>query len=174
MTVTLNAPQYISEELVRLTWTSDETTPTFYIYRDGELIETTQSYETTVVIEEGESPIFEVLDSDLVSPVSGYPGQHEICWWAATSAEKYRIDEYVDSAWVQRDEVIDEGQPFFSWTTRPLEDVTTHTFRVVPVGANGNDGTAQTYSIYMVRYPDPPEVSMTYSAVTRKVTIAAV
>lgn len=171
MTVTINNPQRLSEDTYLLSWSSTETDPAYYIYRDGELIDTTFAETYAVTIEEGESPVFEILDDVDAVPIPGYPARQEICWLPATSAESYRIDEYVDSAWVQRDSVPDDGSPFFSWTTRPLEDVTTHLFRVTPVGANGNDGTSKTYSIAMVRCPDPPDVTITYDDETGTLTI---
>jgi acyl-CoA reductase-like NAD-dependent aldehyde dehydrogenase len=44
---------------------------------------------------------------------------------------------------------------------------------VTPVGLNGNVGAARTFSLLMVRTPDVPAVSFTYSAGTGAVTIAA-
>ena len=65
------------------------------------------------------------------------------------------------------------GRRYFNWRSRVLEDSATHQFRVTPIGANGNNGTAKNFVVLMVRIPDPPRVSYSYSAGSGVVTIAA-
>jgi hypothetical protein len=54
-----------------------------------------------------------------------------------------------------------------------LADGATHSFRVVPVGVNGNQGTLVSYSSLMVRYPDVPRARFAYDAGDGTVTITA-
>ena len=55
---------------------------TFRVYRDGELIAMTALNEWLVTVEEGEAPVFEVLDDDTPAPSPAFPGYLLISWYS--------------------------------------------------------------------------------------------
>lgn len=159
----------------RITWTSDLVDPTFYVYRDGQLLGTTRAAEWVVRLAAGDRPVFEILDSDddtAPTATRGFPGFVTLGWYASTGSDRYLIQELVGVDWTTRRTIHDRGQGYFRWKSRFLEDVTTHQFRVVPIGTNENTGTAAAFSVLMVRHPDAPEVEITYSSGTGKLTIS--
>lgn len=172
MAVTISKPVKIGQRSFSVGWSSSLTTPTFYVYQDGLLISTTQLTEQVFTVEAGESLIVEVLDSPTEAPITAFPGKLTIGWYSSAGAASYRVEELILGAWTLRADITDNGQGFFRWKTRFLEDVTVHQFRVVPVGTNGNNGTPLVFSAIMVRHPDPPEQNFIYSDVTKKVTVS--
>ena len=78
----------------------------------------------------------------------------------------------MESEWTERARVRHRETAYMQWMTRWLEDETSHQFRVVPVGTNGNEGTARTLTCLMVRNPTPPDVDYAYSNSTNKVTVS--
>lgn len=171
MAVTMGTQQQIGDTVI-LNYSSDlGGSPTFYIYQDGILIAETEATQYTITIEAGAHYQIEILDSETETPAQAFPGYATLTWDRALgtgstyfdNAAKYRIDEYVSSAWVERVTIDDQGEGFFEWTSRFLEDQTTHQFRIVPIGANGIEGRAVTKSIAMVRRPDKPTATCTYN-----------
>jgi hypothetical protein len=156
----------------RLSYQSDLPNPTFYIYQDGLLVDTTKATTRVLSVPAGESLVVEVLDDPAIKPEAAFPGRLTLGWYSVANAASYRIEEYVSSSWVQRKRVVESGRGYYQWKTRWLEDSTVHQFRVVPVGTNGNDGDPLVFSVLMVRHPDPPDVSYSYSAATQTVTIS--
>jgi len=180
VSVTFLQPQRTGDTWT-IRWTSTESTPTFRVYRDGVLIATTTTTSIDIAVAPGESPAIEVLDDATTLPEAGFPGWALLTWFRPSGGggDYYLIEEYVSGApgsWVTRRKIKDLGstaQPagYFRWRSRWLEDVTTHQFRITPVGANGNDGTAVTHAIFVVRRPDPPTVAIAWDSGTAKLTI---
>jgi len=158
---------------VRLTWQSDAEDPTFYVYRDGVLIATTKQRSMMFSGQAGEQVVVEVLDDADGIPVAAYPGRVWLRWKPSTDTAKYRVEEYVGAAWTARASILHDGRLRYTFRTRYLEDSTTHLFRVVPVGENGNDGTPKTWSVLCIRHPDVPDASYSYASGTGLVTITA-
>ena len=173
MTVTLGEPEWLSEEVVRLSWSSSLANPTYYIWLDGELLEATAAESVDLTVGGDWQPVVDVFDSASDAPEYVSSGRTALCWWPAEGAGSYRVEEYVASAWVQRASIADGGAGFFSWLSRVLEDVTTHEFRVVAIDSAGNDGASTSFSVLMVRHPDVPGVSYSYDSDTNKVAVAA-
>jgi len=173
MTVTINTPVQTGSNTWLVSWSSNLSTPTYYIYQDGTLIKTMQTTSTTFWAAAGESLNIEILDDEDEVPESAFPGRLTLAWEKCTETDYYRIDEYVDAAWTERARIPDDGTYYYQWQTRFLEDVTSHQFRIVPVGDNGNEGAAKTFTVLMVRHPAEPSVSYTYAALTGVVTIAS-
>jgi len=177
MTVTMstNSPQYLGPMSWLISWSGGAAGATYYVYRDGQLIATTPGSSIVLSVEPGETPIIEVFDDADTAPMESHPGRVTLAWYASTGAavDHYRIDEYVSSVWTARARIKDNGDGYFLWRSRGLEDVTTHQFRVVPVGDNGNEGTADTRNVLMVRYPDSPDLSVAWDSGTNKVTFSA-
>ncbi|WP_166820523.1 hypothetical protein [Thalassoroseus pseudoceratinae] len=177
MTVTYEKPVRIDEATFRLNFSSDVDTPvTFRIFKDRRLVETqvssSGSGEFFLSVGVGESPFVEVLDKNCDIPQIAFSGSIYLNWLAVSGAASYVVAEYVSSSWIDRETILDNGEGVFLYRTRWLEDVTTHQYRVTPVDSAGNEGTPLTFSIFMVRHPDVPNVSYTYDS--GSVTIAAV
>jgi hypothetical protein len=162
---------FVADGQWRLSWTDTLPSPTFYIYRDGVLIDTTTQTEILVAVGVGESPVFEVLDDPAAVPQSAFPPYAILAWYPSPATDHYRIEQFISAAWSVIASIADAGNLTFFWQTPPLAEGQTAQFRTIPVGTNGNDGTALNFSMLMVRHPAPPANLMTFN-VGRTVTIA--
>lgn len=153
-----------------LKYSSDLEDPWFYIYLDGVLIAETQQTAYNIAISMDEGSVIEVLDDPDIQPMQIFPGKVRLGWFFVAGTDYYRIDEYIGSAWVARYR-MPENNGYLSWRSRFLEDGQTHIFRVVPVGTNGNEGTARQFAVLMCRRPDVPDVDYSYNEGTGKVVI---
>lgn len=171
MAVTYESTRTTGFTSVLLTYSSDlGGTPLFYLYQNGVLVSITTATQWTFTVEAGVQIQIEVFDAD-TTPSAVYPGRMTLTWDEAAATSHYVIEEFVDAAWTERAQVVDQGESYFSWVSRFLEDVTSHQFRVTPVGTNGVAGPQRAFTALMVRYPDVPDVSYTYDSDTAKVTI---
>ena len=169
MTVTISS-NMIAHNTWGLTFTSTEATPTYRIYLYGELVSVQTHEFYNLMVEDGEFPVIEIND-DTTTQKDGYPGRFILAWFESSGTDYYKIEEYYGGEWVERTKVYDNGQTYYTWMSRFLEDETTHQFRITPVGTNGNSGTALSFSTLMVRYPDVPDVTFTLSDDDQKITI---
>jgi hypothetical protein len=179
MTVSTTPPERIDDQTFRLRWTSSEAAPVpFLVYVNGVLAASwssvDQTGEITLTIAAGDAPFVEVLDkADM--PEIAFPGRVTLQWLAIAGAGSYRVDENIASVWTERKTITDDGFGVFAFLSRWLEEGQTHQFRVVPISTAGNEGTPLSFSIEMVRHPDPPSVAFTYNgAGTPTVTITEV
>lgn len=172
MTVSIDSVTQTGLTTYQVGWSSNLPDPTFYVYQDGVLLNTTKAGSGQFSVPTGESLVLEVLDDLNETPEAAFPGKLTLGWYAVTDTDFYRIDEYAGAAWVQRAVIRETGRGFYQWKSRFLEDVTVHQFRVVPVGTNGNDGDPLAFNVLMVRHPDAPAVGFSYSSGTGKVTIS--
>jgi len=161
----LSATQ-LGGDAYRLSW-SGTVGATFVAYSGG--VEVWRGKATSVDLALVSMSTVEVVES--TETASGtWPARLTLSWHRVADAEYYRIDEYVDAAWTERARRTDTDATDYTWTTRVLEDETDHNFRIVPVDAAGNDGTAEELTAYMVRVPDVPSVSGLFSAGTLTIT----
>ncbi len=244
MAITTFTYQQIGPNLWRFDWLSDEETPTYYVYLDGRLAQTTTKTWMQITIDAGEYVQVDVFDDAETVPDPAYPARAYVTWDGDTDAAYYRIDEYttidgtlttrtdadtgvitvaedhgieaddtttiywtdgrrddmtvtdagdttitvdggsgddlpaatsalrVGTGWTQIGKVRESGQSNYRWLTAALDDDTEHTLRVIPLGANDLEGLPREITVFMIRRPDVPSVSYTYSAVTGKITIA--
>lgn len=145
-----------------LKYSSNLESPWFYIYLGGCLIAETPQNQYNIAINMDESSVIEVLDDPDAQPMQIFPGKVRLGWFWAAGTNYYRIDEYIDSNWIERYR-MPENNGYLSWQSRFLEDGQTHIFRVVPVGTNGNEGTARQFAVLMCRRPDVPDVGFGYN-----------
>jgi len=139
MSITYTDPEQVDAYTWRLAWTSslgDGTT--CYVYRDGELFASGPITSVLVRVVTGEYYTWDVIDDLDDAPHYLYPGTMLLAWTETAATDHYRVEEYVNAAWTLRAAVRDTGQGYYTWRTRYLEDDTTHQFRIVPVGTNGN------------------------------------
>lgn len=147
----------------RLRWVSDAGSGVlFRVYRDGLLVAQTQQTECIVAIAPGTSPVFEVLDDPDAEPSDGFPPFVTLQWAQTRDTAQYRVEEFISGNWTTLAVIPEEDAAYNRWSSEPLDDGSTHDYRVVPVGTNGNDGTPVTFAVLIVRVPDPPNFTMSY------------
>lgn len=159
-----------------LEWTSDLESPVFYLWQDGVFLFSTGAASAQVPTQVPSSPVFSVLDDPDVAPVNVFPASVVLQWQRPVDLAvlEYLVEEFVAAAWVERARIKAEADLWqYSFRSRALEDVTTHQFRVTPLGVNGNAGTPREYSVFMVRNPDPPAVEYSYDPDTKEITVSA-
>ena len=122
-----------------------------------------------------EPPVVEVLDAnDSSTPETLlHPGRAILQWRGQAVAVHYRIEEFVGAAWVAREEVPETGSGYLQFTTTFLDDVTSALWRIIPVDEFLNEGSPAAFDIFIVRRPDAPDLTYTYSGVTGDLTVAA-
>lgn len=173
MTITFRDPVNVGVNHWRFRWTSDVSNPTFRVAKNGKLITETSLRSITLQLLAGD-----VLDvSDDGSDPDGTPdGAVELAWAGVAGAEKYRLEQETSpgsGTWNNLAVIRDDGRSQYKYKTAPLVDDTATSFRVTPVGTNGNDGTPAAINVTVPRHPSTPDVDYSYSDVTKKVTIAA-
>lgn len=174
MAVTINSVTDLGGGRWLLAFSSSAPPATFYLYADGVLLSTQTAGEYVLTVLDGVVPTIEILDDAATDPQPAFPSYLTLGWITDADAARYRIEEYTGGQWVEVATVAHNGQAWQSYATQALADETTHQWRVVPIDAAGNDGTAVAFVVLLVRYPDVPSVSYSYSAVTGTVTVAAV
>lgn len=175
--VTYNPPARVDATTFRLTGSTDQTAPlTLRLVREGRVVQSQLSsdgsFEFFINVASGEHPFIEVLDKANAIPSIAFPGRVTLNWQSAGN-DHYVIREFVSSVWTDVGTVQDTGAGAFTFRTRWLEDDTTHSFRVVPFDAAGNEGTPLGFSFLEVRHPDAPAHSITYNPSTRRITISS-
>jgi hypothetical protein len=158
-----------------LSWASTLTSPTYRIYVDGVRVSVQTQAVYRVMTGGAWSPVVEILDDPDEVPKPAFPGAFVLGWETDPDAWKYRIERKVDGTWTEYATLLcDQSKGWQSYSTPVLSDGVVHEWRIVPVDAAGNDGTAVEFTTLMVRYPDVPAVTHTYNgALTRTVTITA-
>lgn len=172
MAVTIGQPVRTGPRTWRVSWSSDLVTPTFHVYRNGGLVAVTGERSMSFTVDEGESLMLEVRD-DGGGPSPYFAERVTVRWEREAGSASYRVEELVSAVWTERATVREDGRQYFQFVSRVLEDDTTHSFRVVAVGVNGNESTATQLSVLMVRRPDPPSLGFAYDGGTQRVTITA-
>lgn len=164
MSVTYSSVDVIDPMSVRIKGTTDATLPaTIRIYIMGLLSSTLTStdgyWQFDLQVSDGQQQYVQVIDDAVSREDYAYPGQMTLAWQGKAGAASYRIDEFVGSDWVAQFTVQDRGEGAFTYLTHWLNDATTYQFRVMPIGADGNDGTALEFEFDFVRHPDVPNVT---------------
>lgn len=157
-------------------------TAPYYVVRNGVLIFSAATERTEWLFENDdneEPPAIEVYDSTQVATALSQianPPYGLLQWWHASSAAYYLVQkEVTDGAatyWKTVPPlVIDLGVGYYQYDTGVLDDETTTTFRVMAVDEQGGQNPIE-FDIPMVRNPDPPSISISYSASTGNATIS--
>ena len=157
MTVTLTSQRRTGPDTWRVEWASDLPSPTFYIWRDARFAYATRAASGLFRVTPGIQLVVDVLDTP-APPAAAFPGTMRLEWYSGGAAvARYRVEEWIGGAWVPRQILTNQGQWYYAWTSRFLEDCQSHRFRVVPVGVNSNDGAPVVTDGYLVRRPDIPK-----------------
>ncbi len=169
--VTIEPPVRMGQHSWKLKYSSDLPEPMFYIYLDGVLIAETQQTEYDIAVNLDEVSLIEILDDPDTPPMQVFPGKARLGWFFVKGTDYYRVDEYINEAWIERRR-LPENNGYLRWESRFLEDGQTHLFQVVPVGTDGNEGTPKQFAVLMVRRPDVPDVEYTHDDETGNITIS--
>jgi hypothetical protein len=171
MAVTIDTIKRLSATSIELYVSSDISGAVFYVWKNADLVCTSQGNRIVVSISSGETPVISVFDSATEKPENIFPSRITLGWYKAADTETYRIEKYSGSEWVNVAEVKDISKQFYIWKSEIISDGEEVQFRIIPVGRNGNDGTAKVFNVLMVRVPDVPDVNYSYSSSTQKITI---
>ncbi len=157
----------------------------YYWFLDGVFWARTTTPVLLVALAAGdEAEIFCECNDDadwdyVANAPAAYPARRTIWWTAAADAARYLAQyatgesEPAGEAYVTIADVRDDGSWTYRIVTPRLDDLTWYWFRVVPYDAAGNAGTALVaFREYVVRTPDAPDVTVTYSSGTQRVTFA--
>ena len=172
MAVTINKPVNTGGNTWLLVWSSGLEDPVFHVYRDGLFLYSTSRTSGVFVARPSDTLVIEVRDDAAIAETAAETAV-DFSWQAVSGADKYRVEEYVDAAWVPRVIIADEGLESHRYRTARLGDGTTQQFRVTPIATDGNEGTPSTFNVAIARIPDPPAVTFTYDDETNKVTVEA-
>ena len=174
-------------EISLVTVTSDLGGTIYYHwYQDGKHVDATAWPFRAFWLPVGDSSRIEVVDTAeadfdwQAGAPDGYPARRTL-WW--TSAEwpdleddldYYRVDQKTDGDW---EAIGTVHQSRFRWDysllTERLDDLTEHTWRIVPVDRAGNDGDPLEVGPEMVvRTPDAPRFEIAFDEGTTKVTFS--
>jgi hypothetical protein len=170
MSVTVTA-QRMSRNTYLVTWVSTLATPTYYIWQDGRLIETTTRQFRQFTVADNQSIDVNVYD-DATTPGVGYPSTFRLEWDAISGSALYQIWQYIDSVWTQIGTILDGGASHYWWESGVLDDCTDHQFRVYAISTNNIPSLARDFTARMVRRPDNPTAAYSYDPDTGYVTIA--
>ena len=144
----------------RLAWSGG--TPPYSLWVDGREVLTTS--DTTADLELGgyelTPPDVEVLSSGEVGEQATHPPYARIQWRGNTGALGYRVQELVGTAWVDRGLLIEDGRGYYTWESEVLEDGSPASFRVHAIDPAGNEGSALTFQLDVIRNPATPAVGL--------------
>lgn len=174
MTIVLNDPVNVGVGAVLFSWTSDAVDPLFRITKNGLPIQSTRS--NRVVLMCLPSDVIAVSDDGSNPADEGAEASLEISWPAVASSAFYKIEEETSpgsGTFDVRAVIRDDGRSRFLYNTAPFVDDVATVYRVTPIGTNGNDGTPTSFNRTVPRHPSAPDVTVTFSDSTKKVTIAA-
>lgn len=144
-------------------WVSDLSSPTYYVWLNGEFLMETAETSVSLYIAPGDDLQLSVFDDSAAVPPEHFPSRLTLRWVGRDGAQMYRVEQYVDSAWVPRTLIPWRLSNVYRYTTARLDDVTEYQYRVLPLDAQGRSGTALNFTVEMVRYPDPPTQTMDFT-----------
>jgi hypothetical protein len=169
MAVTITS-DYLSGNVRYIEWSSTLASPTYYIYVDGLLKQTTTQTAVQLYVDPGTAPVVQILDST-ATPDPAWSGFKMLSWYAEPDAVSYAVERLVDSVWTAQATILSTGAPVYEWQTPFLGDCALHQFRVTATDAHGNASAHVHFDCYMIRHPNPPVCEYTYSNDAHTVTI---
>ena len=172
-------------QLTTVTVTADLAAPCFYYwYLDGVFVERTTANVKEFHLGVGDQARVEVvashahdLDTAAAAP-DGWPARRRI-WWVRSldaSVRSYRVDQKLGAGdWTELQTVHHAAEAWqYEIITGRLTDLGEYQWRVVPIDAAGNDGSAVSIaSETLVRRPDSPRFAIAFDDGTTKVTFSA-
>ena len=157
-----------------VTVTSSLTGVVFYHwYMDGAYLGATSDPSRSITLQRSEQVRLEILDTNdrdfdpVANAPAGHPARREIVWVRSIDPEviRYRVDQQLDGgdwetiAYVHHE----EARWTYSLLSPRLDDLSDYAWRVVPLDAAGNEGTAVAIDAeFIVRIPDAPNFTVTF------------
>lgn len=174
MAVTINPPT-ITDRAVTFTWSSSlGGTPTFYVYANGLLVQTSTATSWTWFGVRGRQVVIEVFDvAPPHTPAAVPAGQTRLCWYEQDGVEEWSVEQMVAGVWTEVLVLPDTDNWFYTYLSDYLADGAFHRFRVRPVFNLTHYGEPLEFGVFMVRHPDTPAVDYTYNSGPKTLTIAA-
>lgn len=153
------------------------TTGPYQIYLLGELIEkdyADTSYLIDLLDYTAYPPPLEIIDANGSSALVNsylYPPFSQLQWYGVAGAVNYYVYEYVDTAYVRRQIVNENGQGYHVYRTAALADGS-QMWKVTPVDEYGNEGTEIEFTFTTVSPPLPPDaVPISYDDSSQVITV---
>ncbi len=152
----------------------------YHWYLDGSYLGVTQSPSRTLYIDHEDMGRLDVLDTNdadfdpIENAPDEFPARRNLFFVRSVDVDvvKYRIEQQVDGgAWETAGYVQhDSSRWSYLFLTDRLDDLSDYAWRVVPIDAAGNEGTALTLAAErIVRRPDAPEFVATFDDGTTEV-----
>ena len=160
MSVTITKQTQTGGGVWSLAWASDIPNATFYVYKNGILSYSTKTNSGSFMASQGGRLLIEILDDINLKPTEVYSGVVRIGWYMTEETKSYLIEKLSGASWVKVGSIIDIGIWWYNWTSDVLNDCESYSFRVTPVGLNGNHGQPIVFVGFMVRNPDEPNLSV--------------
>lgn len=179
MATTLSPPTKVGYGAWRYTWTGTAPFRVWSYDTYSYLLDSTDDTEITVAAIDHnniEPPAIAVYDSTETTIPEGvtYPARLVLQWRGYRYAEYYRIEkETSPGVFTTVQGVAEDGQGYYQCSiAKVTDDVSEDTYRVVTVDKSGAETDTEITAV-IIRNPDPPKLTYTYSAGTGLLTIAA-
>ena len=143
-----------------LAWDSSLPNAIFYVYQNGVLSYSTTMKTGSFRIPQGRRLLVEVLDDKDQKPTEVYSGVINIGWYSTDNTKSYLIEKLSDGNWVVAGSVIETGLWWYNWMSDLLNDCESYSFKVTPIGTNGNKGNSIVFVGFMVRNPNEPNLNI--------------
>lgn len=156
----------------------------YHWYLDGAWIGRTTSPEKSFVLDLSDQARVDVVDVNdpdfdpLKNPPAGYPARRSLFFLRSTDedVETYRVEQQKDGGAWTTVAILHHDPRAWSYQvlTDRLPDLSSYSWRVIPVDRAGNDGTALSLGSAekVVRTPDAPNFTATFNAGATTVTFA--
>lgn len=176
MTVSISSITKAGPYAWRYEWTGMSP---FDVYQvaTGDLL-LSQTTDTSIIVnhtDDGEPPALEIRDADSTGTPETikYSPVATLQWRGNSAWSLYRIEYYSGAAWTTIANVPEIGAGYYKYSYGPLDDVTTHQFRITPIDDRDYEGYPLPYDFFIRRNPPEPSITATYDSGTGDITIAA-
>lgn len=161
--IRLLQPEQVTRDLWRIRWVSALEGP-FYVYRDGVLVVVTWSKQVHAWAEEDEEgSIIDVYARETDVPPIVRSSRFELRWGAVAETDHYRVEKYVDEAWALERAISSHGDAPYVYRSDFVGANEAAEYRVLPVGTNGVEGDAVSFTKHAVRHPYQPSHTMAFN-----------
>lgn len=153
-----------SEGVWTFSWDADSGV-SYEVWLNGVLLATVDEgeYECSYPGYSDTPPPLEIVEENTAESEI-YPPFLQLQWRRVAGAAAYKVEEYVDAAWVTRRTIIDTGAEYYLYQTPVLLDGTEAIWRVSALDTTGDAGTAVSFTMEMCCNPAEPAVEMDYDS----------
>lgn len=151
-------------------------TPPYTIFLDGRLLAsglTVESFLYEEPIHPDEAPPLEILNAGEIPQNVTFPPRIQLQWRALQAAAAYIIEQFIDAAFIEVAQIMENARGYHNRETEPLADATVHQFQVRAISVSEAQGAPLSFSIDMVRNPNTPKVAFSLDTAGNIVVAAA-